>query len=348
MGFLLKNLNSLPGDVLFQLKEATRDPVRFIVPDDPSGRPLHYFQDHEHSDIFRAFFREQLDLYNRHHMESLITSVHDLSIRMELEIDDILSSFYRDDDFTASQLETWTEDLYVSLYSWSMRSVYSDISPKSKEPFHAFVRHFEEVVEEGSADSYIINPHFWLPSAEVDENGYRKMVFEYIAANPERFVGRLSSDDRVKEAVFRFWKDEDFRILLFDSIRRDNVHLLTDKDFLLKFWAESKHVEGGEEQRFRTFVMSSFGKAYRSSDVGLVMNEDPFLNTVWKAANESVLFAQEIDTIARSIARETDRNLSGRAVPIRWSGGSSGRGRGIRHMEILGERTHGHTVEDYD
>ncbi len=301
---------ALPGHILSQLREATRDPMKLIVPEKPGGHPLHYFQDHEHSDVFRAFFQKRLDVNNGDHMEGLMTSVHDMAEETGARVDDILSTLYEYDNFALIPDQVWIENLYASVYSTAMRGVYvNDISPGGKEPFHAFVRRFEEAMESGSADSYIINPHFRLPDAKVDENGYRKMVFEYVAANPERFVGRMADDPQIKEAVSRFW-DEDvtmvFRKPVINSIGKDNRHLLSDWEFFLKFWEQAKVLEGGRA-RLRGLVKASFKNADNAYDVELAKHGDVFWNTTNRASGESAYFFQELDSMLRSIAKEEGR-----------------------------------------
>ena len=332
---------TLPDHILLQLREATMDPMKLIVPDKPGGNPLYYFQDHEYSDVFRAFFQKRLDFNNWDHMESLMTSVHNVAEETGFEIDRILPDLYEYDHFMFGQWEVWAEDLYVSLYSTAMRGVYvDDISPGGKESFHVFVRYFERAMEEGSADSYIVNPHFRLPAAEVDKNGYREMVFEYVASSPERFVGRMADDFRRKAAVLRFWENGSFRNLVLNSIGGDNGHLLNDWDFLLKFWKQARQTKEGKT-RFKSLVKASFKNADNAYDVGLAKYDDVFWNTVISAAREDTHFSQELDLMLRSIFKEFESQgnfsrrirpmeppvgpqenipISGsRAVPVRWS-----------------------------
>ena len=322
--------DALPDDVLVHLREVTMDPMRLIIPDDPRGEPLYYFQNHEYSDIFRAFFQRRLDFENEDHMESLISLLHDVSLRTGRRTDDVLSDLYEHDGFVLSPLESWTEELYASLYGAAMRGVYSDLSKEGKKPFHAFVEDFERMLEEGHADSYIINPRFHLPSADIDENGYRQMVFGYIADNPEKFVGRVSTDSKTKKAFFRFWKDEDFRVLAFDSIRRDNVHLLDDKDLLLKFWFEARETDKGRK-RFRSFIEASYKRVRNSHDVGLVRHGDVFWETVLRAGRSSMIFGMEVKIVVKAVVKEFEPEAG---TPGRQTGGEEQRGsRRIRHME---------------
>ncbi len=382
---------ALPGHILSQLREATRDPMKLIVPEKPGGHPLHYFQDHEHSDVFRAFFQKRLDVNNRDHMEGLMTSVHDMAEETGARVDDILSTLYEYDNFALIPDQVWIENLYASVYSLAIRGVHvDDISPGGKEPFHTFIRHFEEAMESGSADSYIINPHFRLPEIDpyadrrdiplvatgrrdplggvrgnnfdigdfennparlsgdwVDDKAHGKMVeetvFKYVAANPEKFVGRMAEDLQTKEAVFRFWAHKPFRKLVFESIGRDNRHLLSDWEFLLGFWREAKSVEGGTA-RFATFVSASFKNVNNSYSVGVTKHNDVFWNTATRASDESDEFSRELAVLVRSMfgdpvpqgtssrvrhmefpmAPETGNQTAGpplttsRAVPIRW------------------------------
>ena len=128
----------------------------------------------------------------------------------------------------------------------------------------------------------ISGPYFRLPSIEEDINGYRQVVFDYVKRNLDIIHAKGDSG----KVLHKWWPDEDFRKVVFDSIQKEYIN---DPDMLLKWWKEDKRRGAG---RLEAFVRSYFEKAQNDE---VVMGNDTFWGVILGALRSSEEFVQEIN-----------------------------------------------------
>ncbi len=111
----------------------------------------------------------------------------------------------------------------------------------------------------------------------------------------EQIFHVVGSDFPDSALTFRWWKYDEFRDAVFDSLAKD--HLTGNEELLLKWWREAKL--RNQRGKMEDFVASSFkGKEfYDEQDFFDFLGEDEFLATVLRAMGNSEDFASEAQSV---------------------------------------------------
>ena len=117
-------------------------------------------------------------------------------------------------------------------------------------------------------------------------------------AESKKEVFRIVESDFLDSILtLRWWKYEEFRDTVFDSLTKDRLG--GNEELLLKWWEEAKL--RGQSEKLEDFVTSSFkGKEFYDEQVNDFIDflgEDEFLGTVFRAIGNSDEFASDASPV---------------------------------------------------